>query len=241
MVLGLGNSPSQVLHLAVQLAEQRLLRGQPGSGGGEGLLQPRDPLGHQLGSPPGVAAQALLRGGQQRQQAGGRHRIPRVLLPGQPLPTEPGGLQTDLSDLVAQADLPIHVAEGGARIGLTTGADRPTRQVGIQAEGLLAQLEVGHGALPEGGTGLIQDLLQSGQGLPVGGGQRATDPAGIGQRRQAPGMRDRGIGIERAGPGAQVREILNAAQQTHEQLQEFGVRGMIEGLLGDGHARQALE
>ena len=127
--------------------------GQAGRVAGRGIelgLLGGHPGGEQFGATTRVMAQTCFGGVQQVVQARRRDGIAGMVRPRQPQATVLRGLQADRGELIAQADRPVHVAEGRSGIGVAGGTDRATGEIDIQLDRKRLGVQRSEGAVQEG-------------------------------------------------------------------------------------------
>ena len=83
-----------------------------------------------------------------------------MVLPGEPQPTVLRGVAADRSELITQADLALHIAEGRPGIGVAGRTDRTTSEIDIPLDRKRLGVQRSEGAVQERRGPLIHELLQ---------------------------------------------------------------------------------
>ncbi len=196
---------------------------------------------HQRGAAARAHPQGLLDG-----RHGGAQALRRLGPPAIPLTAEqhaalrPAAQAADRG-LIALRDRRIHPAKRGVGIIDAGRTDRATGQVDVDHQRLPAAQDLQHVAGQKG----LADLLQRGddglQGGGIGGSQGATDAGIMGERQLAPAGKHGRIRAQRAGPGSEILQIVQPGQDADQELNELGLRAVVDGLLRDGDGLQEVD
>jgi hypothetical protein len=204
----------------------------------KGVGQAYQSLGDQFWSATRLHARGCFRRQHQLLKALDRDRVAWVAMALQEdAPVGRTGHRDDRR-LVAKADMVAHPAEGGIGIGLTGRRDLPTGQIGIIQESTELPSGQEHLSIDERLAELLQDRESSRDDLIVGRLEGPTDSTGISPARLVPSVGDGVVFDQGMWSLGHVLQVGIAGESGHQQLQEFGLRGMVDRLLSKGDVHQ---
>jgi hypothetical protein len=136
--------------------------------------------------------------------------------------------------LIAVGERIVHPAKRGIGIVGAGRADRSSGQVDIYHQRLSTTQQTQHVALQEGTADLLQGGDDRVQGGGVGGGQGPRDAGIMGEGGLAPAGAHRAIGNQGARAAIEILQVIQPGQDADQELDQFGLRAMVAGLLGEG-------
>jgi hypothetical protein len=149
--------------------------------------------------------------------------------------------QADDHRLIALADLVVHPAEFSISIASAHWADFATGQVDVDEHRAARAHQSAdlflHKRLSDG----LQSGLHSAEGLLISGGQGAAERGIMSKGFLPPTAAQRVVVREWMRRVTKIVQVVQPSQDGDEELDELGLRGVVDGALGDGDVLQAGE